>query len=120
VPTKPTDMSFAVRDADTGLEWCGSSLNHLFAQRKNLFSPRFIRMLLAVNRFNAEAVTALESDPSLEQESMADYVRRRGYGKDFWDLYLVRPCCVFSTTTASSDCIPSTRGGRSTAARVNT
>ncbi len=89
VPTKPTDMSFAVRDADTGLEWCGSSLNHLFAQRKNLFSPRFIRMLLAVNRFNAEAVTALESDPSLEQESMADYVRRRGYGKDFWDLYLV-------------------------------
>src|SRR4051812_20026615 len=39
-PLKPTDMSFAVKDADTGLEWCGSSLNHLFAQRKNLFSPR--------------------------------------------------------------------------------
>ncbi len=89
VPVKPTDMSFAVKDADTGLEWCGSSLNHLFAQRKNLFSPRFIRMLLAVNRFNKEAVEALANDSALEHESLADYVRRRGYGKDFWDLYLV-------------------------------
>lgn len=89
VPVKRTDMSFAVKDADTGLEWCGSSLNHLFAQRKNLFSPRFIRMLIAVNRFNKEAVHALEHDPRLETESLADYVRRRGYGKDFWDLYLV-------------------------------
>jgi predicted NAD/FAD-binding protein len=88
-PVKRTDMSFAVKDVDTGLEWCGSSLNHLFAQRKNLFSPRFIRMLIAVNRFNKEAVAALEGDAGLEQESLADYVRRRGYGKDFWDLYLV-------------------------------
>ncbi len=89
VPVKRTDMSFAVKDTDTGLEWCGSSLNHLFAQRKNLFSPRFIRMLLAVNRFNAEAVQALEGDPAIEEESLAEYVRRRGYGRDFWDLYLV-------------------------------
>lgn len=88
VPLKPTDMSFAVKDADTGLEWCGSSLNHLFAQRKNLFSPRFIRMLMAVNRFNKEAVVAL-NDPAIQTESLADYVRRRGYGTDFWNLYLV-------------------------------
>lgn len=88
VPVKRTDMSFAVKDLDTGLEWCGSSLNHLFAQRRNLFSPRFIKMLLAVNRFNKEAVVALE-DPELREESLESYVRRRGYGKDFWDLYLV-------------------------------
>jgi predicted NAD/FAD-binding protein len=92
VPVKPTDMSFAVKDLDTGLEWCGSSLNHLFAQRKNLLSPRFIRMLLAVKRFNEEAVAALkaaEAGGAPITESLADYVRRRGYGKDFWDLYLV-------------------------------
>lgn len=88
-PVKRTDMSFAVKDIDTGLEWCGSSLNHLFAQRKNLFSPRFIRMLMAVNRFNKEAVLALENDPAIEHESLGSYVKRRGYGRDFWDLYLV-------------------------------
>jgi predicted NAD/FAD-binding protein len=88
VPTKRTDMSFAVRDRASGLEWCGSSLNHLFAQRRNLFRPRFIRMLLAVNRFNREAVAAFD-DPATLRESLADYVRRRGYGEDFWHQYLV-------------------------------
>jgi predicted NAD/FAD-binding protein len=88
VPTKKTSMSFSVRDDETGLEWSGSSLNHLFAQRKNLFSPRFLRMLWAVNRFNREAVAALD-DPSLREVTLADYVRSRGYGEDFFNLYLV-------------------------------
>lgn len=88
VPVKPTTMSFAVRDDETGLEWCGSSLNHLFAQRKNLFNLRFLRMIASVNRFNKEAVAAL-ADPRTAEESLGDYVRRRGYGDDFFNLYLV-------------------------------
>src|SRR6267154_217653 len=60
VPIKPTAMSFSVRHADSGLEVCGSSLNHLFAQRRNLFRPRFYRLLAAVSRFNREAVAALD------------------------------------------------------------
>ena len=48
VPVKPTSMSFSVRHADSGLEYCGSSLNHLFAQRRNLLRPRFWRMLAAM------------------------------------------------------------------------
>lgn len=88
VPTKRTSMSFSVRDDASGLEWNGTSLNHLFAQRKNLFNARFIKMLLAVNRFNTEAAAALE-DPSLREVTLADYVRSRGYGEDFFNLYLV-------------------------------
>jgi predicted NAD/FAD-binding protein len=88
VPIKPTAMSFSVRHTDTGLEFAGSSLNHLFAQRGNLLRPRFWRLLSAINRFNAEAVTALE-DPAAQNENLGDYVRRRGYGADFFDLYLV-------------------------------
>jgi predicted NAD/FAD-binding protein len=88
VPTKKTAMSFSVRHAATGLEYAGSSLNHLFAQRKNLLSPRFIKMLVAVNRFNTEALAALD-DPATENETLGDYVRRRRYGEDFFNLYLV-------------------------------
>ncbi len=88
VPLKKTEMSFSVRDDASGLEWCGSSLNHLFAQRKNLFSIRFWRMLSQINRFNKEAVAALD-DPTLTDETLGDYVRRRDYGQDFFDLYLV-------------------------------
>ena len=88
VPIKPTSMSFSVRHADRGLEFCGSSVNHLFAQRRNLLRPSFYRLLAAINRFNSEAVAAL-ADPATQQESLGDYVRRRGYGQDFFDLYLV-------------------------------
>lgn len=88
VPIKQTAMSFSVRHADSGLEFCGSSLNHLFAQRRNLFRPRFYRMLAAINRFNREAITALK-DPAVENETLGDYVHRRGYGSDFFHLYLV-------------------------------
>ena len=90
VATKKTDMSFSVRHGDSGLEFCGSSVNHLFAQRKNLFRPRFYRMLFAINRFNQEAVAAL-ADPAspVFTETLGDYVKRRGYGTDFFDLDLV-------------------------------
>jgi predicted NAD/FAD-binding protein len=87
VPVKRTDMSFSVRDHATGLEWCGSSFNHLFAQRRNIFNLRFLRMLRQVSRFNAEAIAALD-DPATAQLTLADYVRQRGYGTDFFELYL--------------------------------
>jgi predicted NAD/FAD-binding protein len=88
VPTKPAPMSFSVRHAESGLEFCGSSLNHLFAQRRNLLRPKFWRMLKAIDRFNREAIAAL-NDPDLQNETLSDYVKRRGYGSDFFDLYLV-------------------------------
>lgn len=88
VPVKKTDMSFSVRHEDSGLEFCGSSLNHLFCQRRNLLRPSFYRMLWRIDRFNREAVAALD-DPEFADMTLADYVRARGYGADFLDLYLV-------------------------------
>ncbi|BET68508.1 FAD-dependent oxidoreductase [Opitutales bacterium ASA1] len=87
-PVKKTDMSFSVRHAQSGLEFCGSSINHLFAQRRNLLRPSFWRMLRAIDRFNREAVAALD-DPATGRETLAEYVGRRDYGDDFLRLYLV-------------------------------
>lgn len=56
VASQPTEMGFSVRDDTTGLEYAGQSLNSLFAQRRNLFRPRFHRMLLDIVRFNREAL----------------------------------------------------------------
>jgi uncharacterized protein len=98
VPVKKTAMSFSVRHEDTGLEFAGSSLNHLFAQRRNLFRPRFIRMLLTVDRFNREAVEAL-NDPRWSGLPLGDYVRMRNYGGDFLNLYLIpMSSAVWSTS----------------------
>jgi predicted NAD/FAD-binding protein len=86
-PVKKTALSFAMRDDLTGLEWNGSSLNQLFAQRKNLVNIRFIKLAAAIHRFNQEAFAAL-NDPAIAEISLADYVLRQGYGEEFFNLHL--------------------------------
>jgi len=88
VATKPTDMSFSVQVVPAGLEYNGGSLNLLFGQRRNLFSPRHWRMLMAIDRFNKEAVAALE-DQRYEDYTLGRYVAERGYGEDMLHRYLV-------------------------------
>ena len=88
VRVQPAPMSFSVQHLPTRLEFSGSSLNHLFAQRRNLVRPRFWRMILQINRFNREAVEALNSR-EFDALSLGDYVRRRNYGDDFLKFYLV-------------------------------
>lgn len=85
---QPTSMSFSVRHDPSGLEWSGSSINHLFAQRKNIFRPRHWRLLLQISRFNQ---LAAEGWKSIEAEStpLAAWCARHGLGRDFLDLYLV-------------------------------
>ena len=97
VTTKPSCMSFSVQQVPLGLEYCGSSFNQLFAQRRNLFKGRFIRMLWQVDRFNREAVEALD-DPQVDGQTLAHYVNQRAYGCDFLDLYLTpMSAAVWST-----------------------
>ena len=55
VATKPSDMSFSVSDDITGVEWRGTSLSTMFAQRRNAVRPAFLRMLTDVVRFNRAA-----------------------------------------------------------------
>jgi uncharacterized protein len=88
VAIKPAPMSFSVQHLPTGLEFCGTSLNHLFGQRKNLFRPRFWKMILQINRFNTEAIEALAA-PQFQNHTLGKYVRERKYGDDFLNFYLV-------------------------------
>lgn len=88
VETKPTAMSFSVQHVPSGLEYNGGSLNLLFGQRRNLLSIRHWRMLAEINRFNSEAVAALD-DPHWATYNLRDYVAERGYGDDMLQRYLV-------------------------------
>ena len=101
VPVKKTSMSFSVQHLPTGLEYCGSSMNHLFAQRRNLLRPRYWRLLQQINRFNQEAVPALE-ELRTRFMSIGDFVEERGYGGDFLNFYLVpMSAAVWSTDSAT-------------------
>lgn len=87
VETQSSTMSFGVSCERTGVEYNGSSFNQLFAQRKNLVSPRFHRMVRDILRFNREAESlAAGADDSM---TVGRYVRDNGFSEAFAELYLV-------------------------------
>lgn len=87
VSTQTSDMSLSVRCFGTGLEYQGSSLNGLFAQRSNLLRPSFHRMLLDIVRFNDQAVRFCESDD--ESTLLGEFLDQISVGKQFREHYLI-------------------------------
>ena len=96
-PIKKTDMSFSVQHLPSRLEYCGSGLNGLFAQRKNIFSPRYIKMLLQISRFNKKSVEILD-DPAYAGYSLGQYIEEFGFGQDMlWKYLIPMSSAVWST-----------------------
>ena len=87
-PVKKTDMSFSVQHVPTGLEYCGSGLNGLFAQRKNMFRPAYIKMLMEITRFNKISVEILDK-PEYANHSLADYIKEFKFSGEMLMKYLV-------------------------------
>ena len=87
VPTRDSDMSFSVHCERSAVQWNGSSLNQIFAQRRNLLRPSHWRMLADIARFNREAPGALaDLDDAI---SVDEWLRDRHYGRGFTERYLL-------------------------------
>jgi predicted NAD/FAD-binding protein len=86
VATQPSTMSFSVRSERTGLEYNGTSLNGLFAQRRNALSPSFYGMIADILRFNRRAPRILENGHA--DLPLGDYLSAEGYGRRFVADYL--------------------------------
>ena len=82
-----SDMSFSVKDDRTGLEYNGTTLNALFAQRSNLLRPRFYRMIKDILRFNREAPRLLDADAG--DITLQDYLSTHGYSDGFINQYIM-------------------------------
>ncbi len=100
VPSKPTEMGFSVHDPRSGLEYSGTNLNTLFAQRKNLLSLTFIGMIRDIVRFNKESLADLEAGTIAATETLGDYLAKNRYGKKFIDQYLA----AMGSAIWSADC----------------
>lgn len=87
VASQPSEMSFSVQSSRTGLEWNGTNLNTVFAQRRNLLRPSFHRMLKDILRFNKEAPRDLANEP--DTLTLGAYLRRKRYGPRFIDSYII-------------------------------
>ena len=85
VPSLETAMSFSVQCRRTGLEYNGTSLNTLFAQRANLLNLGFLGMVRDILRFNREGP---EQAARLPEASVGEFVAANRYGQRFRDQYL--------------------------------
>ncbi|MBP2674149.1 MAG: hypothetical protein H6Q84_989 [Deltaproteobacteria bacterium] len=87
VDSKPSTMSFGVKCERTGVEYCPSSVDRLFAQRKNLLSIPFWRMVRDVLRFRREAPGILRGGQ--DGTTLGEHLSRGGYSREFTERFLV-------------------------------
>lgn len=97
-----SDMSFSAQVPAADVEWSGSSLATVFAQRRNLLRPAFWGMLADLLRFNrlCTALAARGEEAALA-EPIGDFLDRHRFGRGFRDWYLLpMVACIWSCPTA--------------------
>lgn len=97
----PTDMSFSVNHLPENIEWNGAGLNKLFAQRENIFRPRYWQFLRELDRFNKLATTAAQ-DNTFEGLSVQHFMHEAQFSNDFLHWYLI-PMSGAIWSTAAND-----------------
>ena len=98
VPTKPSRMSFAVSMNGGALEYSGSNLAGIFAQGRNIASPRFWSMLRDLLRFYREAPLKVHDiDPGA---SLDEYLNASGFGAAFREDHLYPMAAAIWSTPA--------------------
>jgi len=86
VAHEDSKMSFSVFSKKTGLEYNGTTLNTLFSQRRNIFNPKFIKMIFEILRFNKESLGLLNTSKEL---SLGDYLAKNTYSDYFLKNYIL-------------------------------
>jgi len=86
VSYQPTEMSFSTRNDALNLEYNGNNLNTLFAQRTNLFRPRFLRLVRDILRFNTDVRKQKYGAPGA---TLGKYLQEKKYSSIFTDNYLL-------------------------------
>jgi predicted NAD/FAD-binding protein len=101
VETAPSDMSFSVQSTRDALEWSGTSLSTVFAQRGNLLRPRFLRMLADLVRFNRlTTAIATQGDDARLRQPIADFLDEHRFSTAFREWYFLPMIgCIWSCPT---------------------
>ncbi|MCL4138890.1 UNVERIFIED_CONTAM: hypothetical protein GTU68_050715 [Idotea baltica] len=89
VATRATDMTFSASIANSGLEYAGNNLDTLFAQRKNLLSPRFLKLVYDIVKFNRHAKALLKDDDASSTLTLGEFLADMRIGKAMQNDYLL-------------------------------
>ncbi|AFD08802.1 NAD(P)/FAD-dependent oxidoreductase [Solitalea canadensis] len=99
-PVIESNVSFSVQHCESGLEYCSTGFNGLFAQRKNIFNVEYIKMLMQIDRFNKESIEDLENK-QFAGYTLRQYVKEKGYGHEMLYKYLIPMSSAVWSTSAN-------------------
>lgn len=110
IETVATDMSFSVKmpQGRRLLEWAGANLDTVFAQRRNLFNPGFLRMLRDILRFNQQTTALAQSASQQEFHTpLGQFLDQHRYSDEFRNWYLLpMAACIWSCPTETMMAFP--------------
>lgn len=107
VPTQATEMSFSVMNKETGLEYNGNTINSLFAQRRNLFSPSFYRLVLDIVKFNKLCKLHISNNQCSDDLTLLDFIKQHKLSDTFTSNYILPMCAaIWSTSLEASANFP--------------
>ena len=93
-----TDMSFGVSIEDPDIEWAGTNLGTVFAQRSNMLKPKFLSMLRDILRFNRNAQKYLEQHRGSDCSLLA-LLDQEKFGQPMRDWYLLPMAAAIWSST---------------------
>ncbi len=86
IDIEKSNMSFSVSVKDTSIEYCGNGLNGIFANRKNLFNIKFLKMFLDIVDFYKKSSNLKNLDT---KETLGNYLKKQNLSKFFIDYHLI-------------------------------
>ena len=100
VEVHPTEMSMSIHCDGCGLEYAGGrGATGIFAQRRRVADPRFLRMLTSIKRYQRLALALLDRDESADDpQTYGDFLRLHGFSEHFVSHYAIPVVsCVWSS-----------------------
>ncbi len=87
VPYEKSDMSFSVSIKNSNIEYSGSGLGGLFANKSNLFNLKFLNMIREIISFYKIAPELLNEE--IKEQTLGDYLKKKNFSKYFIDYHLI-------------------------------
>lgn len=102
IKRKETEMSFSVHNTLTKFEYNGHGINSLFAQRRNIFRPRFWRLILDILKFNKLCKTLYQKGDICTSLTLGDFLKQNGFS-DFFSQHYILPMGAAIWSASLSD-----------------
>ncbi len=96
VKGQPTEMSFSVKNLAENLEYNGNTINSLFAQRRNLLRPKFIRIVADILRFNklCKTLYANQTAEQIGDITLGEFLQQYEFSEAFNHNYILPMCAA--------------------------